>query len=407
MVLAWLARLRGVLTLEAAVILLFMLAACGSSGETHSNPPASPTQTTALSQADESTANRPPPGTSSWSTDWSKHSVPLSEIIPGGVPRDGIPPIDKPKFESVADVTWLVDREPVVAFRLGEDARAYPLRILILHEIVNDTVNYVPVAVTYCPLCNSAVVFDRRLDNEILRFGVSGLLRNSDLIMWDNETESLWQQITGEAVVGALTGKQLTFYPSAIVPWSEFAAAHPEGKVLSRDTGIYPPDSYGVNPYSFYDDPSSRPFLFDGKPDPRLPAMERVVVLKINGAAVAYPFSVLSTKGVVHDNVGGQDVVVFWGAADTASALSESNIATARGVGAATVWDPVVDGRRLTFIPNGDSTYTDQETGTVWSLMGLAISGPLVGKGLAPVTHGNYFWFAWAAFNPDTRVYAP
>ena len=176
--------------------------------------------------------------TRGWKTDFSRHSVPYSEVFSGGVPRDGIPPIDDPKFTTPEQANgWLGEQEPVIAFELNGDARAYSLQILTWHEIVNDLVGDVPVAVTFCPLCNSAIVFDRRLEGIVYDFGVSGNLRNSDLIMWDRQTESWWQQFTGEAIVGELAGKRLTFIPASIISWADFKAANPEGKVLSRDTG--------------------------------------------------------------------------------------------------------------------------------------------------------------------------
>ena len=172
--------------------------------------------------------------TRGWTTDFSLHSVPYSESISGGPPRDGIPPIDNPKFTTFEDAdTWLGGQEPVIALELNGDARACPLQILTWHEIVNDVVGGVPVAVTFCPLCNSAIVFDRRLDGVIYDFGTSGKLRNSDLIMWDRQTESWWQQFIGEAIVGEFTGKQLTFIPASIISWEDFKAANPEGTVLS------------------------------------------------------------------------------------------------------------------------------------------------------------------------------
>ncbi|KKK92084.1 hypothetical protein LCGC14_2706480, partial [marine sediment metagenome] len=142
--------------------------------------------------------DRIPLFTESWNTDWTKRTISLSELIAGiqrPDPRDVIQPIDDPQFDTVEEAAqWLVDREPVVALELEGEARAYPLRILTSHEVVNDVVGGRSVVVSYCPLCNSAVTFDRELDGQVLRFGVSGLLRNSDLVMWDRQTESLWQQ---------------------------------------------------------------------------------------------------------------------------------------------------------------------------------------------------------------------
>jgi hypothetical protein len=168
---------------------------------------------------------QPPPqydrvlfSTIGWKTDFSKHSVPLSEIIPGGPPRDGIPPIDRPVFETVAQAdAWLKPQEPLIHFAVGNDVRAYPLQILIWHEIVNDEVGGIPVMVTFCPLCNTAIAFDRRVAGRVLDFGTTGNLRHSDLIMWDRQTESWWQQMTGEAIVGELTGMRLTLLPATIV----------------------------------------------------------------------------------------------------------------------------------------------------------------------------------------------
>ena len=184
-----------------------------------------------------------------WETDFSRHTVPYGEILSGGPPRDGIPPLDDPKFTTAKDASaWLGDQEPVIAFELNDDARAYPLQILTWHEIVNDLVGGVPVSATFCPLCNAAIVFDRRLDGTVYDFGTSGNLRNSDLIMWDRQTESWWQQFTGQGIVGELAGKKLTMLTASIISFSDFRAASPDGKVLSRDTGFsrpYPESTEG------------------------------------------------------------------------------------------------------------------------------------------------------------------
>jgi hypothetical protein len=337
-----------------------------------------------------------------WKTDFSKHSVPLSEISSGGPPRDGIPPIDAPAFTALSGGdTFLRDNEPVIAFAEQGEARAYPLQILIWHEIVNDSVGGTPVAVTFCPLCNTAIVFDRRLDGRVLDFGTTGNLRHSDLVMWDRQTESWWQQVTGEAIVGELTGKLLDLLPAAIVSWREFKAAYPQGQVLSRETGHA--RDYGVNPYAGYDDVEEAPFLFRGKTDGRLPPKERVVTVSLGDEDAAYPFRVLERQSVVHDTVGGQPLVVFW-QRGTLSALDDRQIAKSRDVGAAAVFSPVVDGRRLSFRVTGD-TFVDVETGSRWSLLGRATAGPLAGRQLEPIVSGNHFWFAWAVFKPGTRVY--
>ena len=225
--------------------------------------------------------------TRGWETDFSRHTVPFDEILSGGVPRDGIPSIDNPKFTTPeAANEWLSDEEPVIAFELGGDARAYPLKILTQHEIVNDEVAGVPVAVTFCPLCNSAVVFGRTLDGVLHDFGVSGNLRKSDLIMYDRQTQTWWQQITGDAIVGELAGKTLPFFPASIISWGDFKAANPTGEVLSRDTGFG--RNYDRLPYAGYDRADNPPFLFDGDLDGRLLPKERVAAGK-NGSRHLLP----------------------------------------------------------------------------------------------------------------------
>ncbi len=349
-----------------------------------------------------------PPAVTGWNTDWSKRTISLSELVVGigrPDPRDVIPPIDDPAFETVEEAAeWLVDREPVVSLELNGQARAYPLRILTSHEVVNDEFAGRAIVVSYCPLCNSAVTFDRELDGEVLRFGVSGLLRNSDLVMWDRQTESLWQQITGEAIVGELAGAELDFVPSPIVAWSDFRAQFPNGQVLSRDQGIYPAELYDRQPYAGYDS-STRPFLFRGEPDDRYPAMERVVAVRIDGTNKAYPFSEISDKRAVNDDVAGTPILVVFGADDTASVLDSGDVTTGRAVGVGLAFERTVDGQVLTFESQGEDRFADQETGSEWDLFGNAVSGPLAGEQLTPVINTNELWFAWAAFNEGAAVY--
>jgi len=336
-------------------------------------------------------------------TDFSKHGVPYREITSGGPPRDGIPAIDSPKFVSVPDAdSWLDPHEAVVALEIGGDARAYPAQILMWHEIVNDVVGGTPIAVTWCPLCNTAIVFRRELDGLVLDFGTTGRLRFSNLIMYDRQSESWWQQASGEAIIGQLTGKRLEMLAAELVSWQDFKSAHPSGRVLSRETGHSRP--YGLNPYTAYD--LGGPVLYQGPTIPgALPAMARVVTVDMGGEAVAYPYEVLARVKVVNDTVAGQPIVVFW-RRGTASPLEASSVAQGRDVGSATVFSRVLDGRVLTFEAKGDE-FRDRETGSTWGLLGQARQGPLAGRRLEPVTAINHFWFSWAAFRPDTRVYSP
>jgi hypothetical protein len=340
---------------------------------------------------------------SEWRTDFSRHTVPLEEIVAGGPPRDGIPPIDRPSFVGVGDADrWLDEREPVILVEHAGEVRAYPYQILIWHEIVNDEVGSLPLVVTYCPLCNTALVFRRALDGDILDFGTTGRLRHSDLVMYDRRTESWWQQATGEAIVGALAGRQLEAYPAQTVSWGEIKRFHPEARVLSRETGFDRP--YGKNPYERYDrgkGPISQ--FFSRKVDDRLKAMERVAAVNLDGRSVAYPFEALRQRRVVNDEIAGRPVVVFW-APGTASALDAGSIADGRDVGSSGVFLRRLDGRTLDFEWSEDGRFVDRGTGTSWDLTGRAVEGPLAGRRLEPIPHGDYFWFAWAAFRPDTDV---
>jgi hypothetical protein len=335
-------------------------------------------------------------------TDTSKALVPLAEIISGGPPPDGIPPIDRPRFISpVTAESWLKPQEPVLALTIGSDARAYPLQILMWHEIVNDVVGGKPVAVTFCPLCNSGIVFDRVVDGMTLDFGTSGKLYKSDLVMYDRQSHSLWAQMEGRAIVGARAGTRLGLVPANTIAFEDWKTAHPKGKVLSRETDHQ--RQYGVNPYESYDQPGLRPFLFNGEPDPRRPPKERVVGVRVGTAARAYPWPILAQRMVAHDSLGEEPLVIFY-RPGALSALDDAQIARSRAVGATGVFSPILDGRPLTFEVSG-RLFRDRETGSTWDVLGRAVTGPLRGKTLRAIQHVDAFWFAWAAFNPETSIY--
>ena len=336
--------------------------------------------------------------------DFCQHSVDYDDILSGGPPPDGIPPIDNPKFVDIADADgWLEGVEPVISLSIGEDARAYPLQIMTWHEIVNDEVGGLPVAVTFCPLCNTALVFERfSFEGELLTFGTSGNLRNSDLVMYDRQTESWWQQFTGEGIVGYFTGAILTPVPAAIVSWDDFKTSFPAGQVLSRDTGFS--RSYGQNPYVGYDNINSFPFLFDGSLDDQLKPMERVVgIVLSDDSSVAYTLARLQEEQVINDTLGETALAVLW-KSGTASALDTSRIADGNDIGATGVFEATVDGETLTFSSNGDGTFTDENTSSTWDIHGTALDGPLAGSKLTAIPHHDTFWFAWAAFVPGDSL---
>ncbi len=346
--------------------------------------------------------------TSAWNTDWTRHTMPYTDILSGGPPRDGIQSIDKPAFVSVDEASeWLADNEPIIYVEIDGDARAYPLQILIWHEIVNDTFgsgdDAVPLLITFCPLCNSAIVFDRRVGDEVYEFGTSGLLRYSDLIMYDRTTESLWQQFTGTAIVGQEAGLQLDMISSSLIGFGDFKEARPQGMVLSKDTGF--PRTYGRNPYVGYDEIGQNPFLFQGEPDGRLPAIARVITLHMDDVEtdIAYPLADLERLGVIHDDPAGIEVVLFH-QAGASSALNAEIIADGVDVGGTAVYTPILNGKKLTFISD-NGIITDEQTDSVWNILGEAVEGELKGESLEPINHADHFWFSWAAFRPDTIIW--
>lgn len=396
--------------------LALLAAACGGGGSDGTSP-AEPADTTTTPPPQSTSAAGSPAtstlsadvelATAAWPTDWEQKSIDIGELKLGINtldPRDVIRPLDNPQYEPVSDVAWLVDREIGLSLEIDGSARFYPLRILTAHEIVNDEVVGVPYAVTYCPLCNTAVVFDRRVGERTLRFGVSGLLRNSDLVMWDDATVSLWQQIVGEGIVGEFSGTKLTVIPSSMIRWIDFATTHPEGEVLSRNTGLgY---AYESNAYVGYSDRAA-PFaqFFDAELDTRYPALERVVGVRIGDSSKAFPFSELASDRVVDDDLGGSPITVWWAPTDAADNFDGSAVGSGRSIGTGIAFSRQLDGDVLTFEASGSEEFTDLETGSTWSILGLATSGPLSGSRLSLVPHQNEFWFAWSAFNADAPVY--
>ncbi|WP_025899849.1 DUF3179 domain-containing protein [Sneathiella glossodoripedis] len=214
-------------------------------------------------------------------TDFTKTSVNFQEILSGGPPKDGIPAIDNPIFAPVGKISGISKNEPVITVEISGKARAYPLQVLMWHEIVNDELAGIPISVTFCPLCNASIVFDRRLKREggsdlVLDFGTTGKLRNSDLVMYDRQTESWWQQFTGEAIVGDLTGESLTMIPARIESFNRLKSRFPEAEVLLPNN----PNAraYGKNPYVGYDS-LDVPFLYRGEYPANVAPLSRVVAV--------------------------------------------------------------------------------------------------------------------------------
>lgn len=288
----------------------------------------------------------------------------------------------------------------MVTLEINGDSKAYPVAILMWHEIVNDEVGGVPVTVTFCPLCNIAIVFDRRIGDVVYDFGTSGNLRKSDLVIWDRQTESWWQQITGEAIVGELTGMKLTTIPAPMVSWSNFKEATSDSLLLSRDTGFG--RNYNSAPSGGYGDLDNRPFLFSGQIDSKLPAMERVVGMDWVSSGVAYPISLFESVPIVNDTVADQDIVIFL-MPDTDSGFNAFNSTEARVIGSTAVYDPNLNDQKLTFKIESENI-GDEQTGSIRNMFREAATGELEGDRLAAVVHANQKWFAWSAFFPDSEL---
>lgn len=386
-----------------------LLAACGGS-TTGGEPTTSvaDASTTSVVNADQPAVGELPGGPSAlksmFADEFPDPLIDPNEVISGGPPPDGIPPIDDPVFLGVADnLELLPANEPVVVLEINGDARAYPIRAMVWHEIVNDVVGGVPVSVTYCPLCNSAATYERTINGVETTFGTSGRLFKSALVMYDRATETLWTHFDGLAVIGVLTGVELVEYPSPLMAWGQFRSTYPTGQVLDWTQSGFIRD-YGRNPYTGYDDPEGTPFLFRGALDDRAAAMQRIVGVEYEGASGAFAIELVSggEGKATAVTVGDSDLVVFW-VAGQASALEDSLVSGGRDIGSAAVFLPSVAGRELTFSHDG-TDFVDTETGSVWLLNGEAVEGELAGERLTQVPHFDTFWFAWSTYQPDTTL---
>lgn len=252
---------------------------------------------------------------------FDKATINVAEITSGGPGRDGIRSIDAPTFSPIADVLdEFVDTEPVLSLEINGDARAYPLGILTRHEIANDVIGGVPVAVTFCPLCNSGIAYERTINGQAAEFGVSGLLRHSDMVMYDRLTETFWQQFTGEGIVGPLAGDQLTALPIRMESVVKFANRHPDGLVLNPPR---PGQTYKFNPYGGYDG-LNRPFLYFGTLPESIPALARVVAVQ----DTAWSLESLRQAG----QIDAGDLRLTWTAGQN-SALDTRDIRQGKDVG--------------------------------------------------------------------------
>ncbi len=323
---------------------------------------------------------------------------PLSEASDRAVEslRDAIKPIYEPVYEPRERGDWLSDGDFVIGYAAGDEAYAYPLKMLNYHEIVHDLVDGVPILVSYCPLCASAVVYDRRLDDRVLVFGNTSALYESDMVMYDHQTGSYWFQVAGEAIVGELTGRRLDPLPSITISWGEWKALHPDTLVLSRDLGLIPGGGARYETDRFADYPErldtvGPPFPVSAeKMDVRLRASDKVFAVEVGDSRKAY-FLVPGRAWLVNDTVGGRDIVVLVRGKESPGARAFFSKAA---------------GMTLNFKPDG-GVMVDNETGSRWDDTGLATSGKLEGTRLEAVPSRTSFWFSLVGAFPGIDLLVP
>ena len=321
-------------------------------------------------------------------------SIPQDQLVDGGPGRDAIPAIDLPELVDAADAGFMLDSDRVLGVEINGVARAYPLFVMWWHEIANDTVGDAIVVVSYCPLTGSGLAFDAFADGDFRVFGVSGLLFENNLIMFDRQTGSLWNQLLMGSQCGPDAGKVLTRLSIVETTWKQWRAAHPGTTVLTTDTGYDRP--YGAYPYGNYNQPNNGETLFPSSDySKERPPKELVLGVRENSATVAYPFGILGEEGqavAVNDQIGGRPILVtYLDSEKTARAFD-------RRVGDQTLTFTVTDSATLTL--------TDEETRSTWDWRGIAIEGSFRGERLTPLPDAwTLFWFSWSVYYPDTRIY--
>jgi hypothetical protein len=316
--------------------------------------------------------------------------VPLDQIVSGGPPPDGIPSIDNPQFVSIEDAeSFVADSDLILGVEINGDVKGYPLQILVWHEIVNDVVGETPIAVTYCPLCFTNQIFNRSLtDGQTLEFGTSGKLYNSNLVMYDRNTNSLWSQAMAQSIAGELAGVKIERIPFDLATWKNWKQIYPDSKILSQDTGHSRP--YGADPYGdYYTNPD---ILFPvSNDDGRLGVKEIIIGLEETGMSKSYKLEDIEDLKVVNDKLTENNAITLWSAFPYMVRL----------------FDPLLDGKTLlTFhYDERKNVFIDNQTGSEWNFEGKSMAGKLNGSSLLRLPFDQGFWFEWSTFHPNTKVY--
>jgi hypothetical protein len=318
-----------------------------------------------------------------------------ANLVSGGPGRDGIPALTNPVVVSAGEAdAFLAPGALVLGVVENGEARAYPHNVLWWHEIINDELGGIPIVVSYCPLTGSGMVSDAQIGGQILNFGVSGLLFENNLVMFDRATESLWSQMMVQGVCGDFAGAPAPLRPVVQSTWAAWRTWHPETTVVSFNTGFS--RNYGNYPYGAYDQVGDESLLFPASQiDRRRPLKELTLGLVEAAGVKGYPYGTLGERSAFNDVVGGRPIVVVYD----------------RNAEMALAFDRRADGETLTFAVAETGGFPfhlrDVETGSRWTLDGEAVDGPLAGSRVEQVATFSAMWFAWAIFHPNTELYAP
>ncbi|MFM9946208.1 MAG: DUF3179 domain-containing protein [Bacteroidia bacterium] len=344
-----------------------------------------------------------------WVTDTTNHTVDLADLTMT-VAKDAMLTLDYPTFINRHDKKFnYYEHEPVIAVSYNGVTKAYPLSLLTMYELSNDTVGGENVMVTYCPMCNAAMVFNRKIKRDgqesILNFGISGLLMHNDMIMYDKQTNTWWEQLMGEAIVGELAGTELKMMRALLISVKDYFDRYPEGKILTPlNVSLTNKKSHRPFYHLNHDNKTlDTTYYLPEKVDPRLPPLERVLDIHVEEHTMIYPFSKISEKEVINEVFDNMHFVIFYHG-EMVSVLDEDKLSKSRHVGSATAFRSTLDGVNYKFKKKG-SYFEDEQTGSTWDITGFCREGVLKGKQLMILPHSNHFAFAYLAFFPDAEIY--
>ncbi|MBK8659874.1 MAG: DUF3179 domain-containing protein [Bacteroidetes bacterium] len=344
-----------------------------------------------------------------WKTDTAKHTSAFADLHIAAE-KDAIRTLDFPSFiaKDHPQNTYY-EYEPAIVIQFGNEARAYPLSVLTLFELANDSIGGKQVMVTFCPMCHAALVYNRTLKTpageKTFTFGVSGLLLHNDMVMYDHQTETWWEQLMGSGIAGDYSGKTLRMLPALLISVKDFFDRYPEGKILSPDALNTYIKTHRHRPYHHleHSGPLSGKYYLPEKTDPRLPPQEHVLDIRLEGHDRIYPFHALAKAQVVNETVGETPIVIFYHQ-ETVTVLDKDDLSKSKRVGSATVFESKLNGVSYSFHKAGDY-FIDDRTKSMWDITGLCREGQLKGQQLTLVPHSHHFAFAYLAFYPDAEIY--